>query len=149
MEPPRAFVRAPLLSDFEATLKRELQAALGAGFEVSIARTVDASRPAIALPVPFYEAHELATRESSAQHYDVTVRFPDGDAAVYRLVRVPGGAPLPRNLLVNLLLLVAILVITLYAVARNITRPLSALARAADSLGREARPPQLPELGAR
>jgi signal transduction histidine kinase len=149
MDPPRAFVRAPLLTDFEQTLKEQLLAALGAGFEVSIARTADASRPAIPLPVPFYEAHELAASQSTAQRYDVTVRFPDGDTAVYRILRVPGGALLPRNLVVNLLLLLAILVIALYAVARNITRPLSALARAADNVGREARPPQLPERGAR
>jgi signal transduction histidine kinase len=149
MDPPRTFVRAPLLTDFEQTLKAQLQAALGAGFEVSVGRTADASRPAIPLPVPFYEAHELAASQNIAQRYDVTVRFPDGDTVVYRILRVPGGALLPRNLVVNLLLLLAILVITLYAVARNITRPLSALARAADSVGREARPPQLPERGAR
>lgn len=148
-EPPRAFMRAPLLSDFEQTLKGQLQAALGAGFGVSVERTSDASRPAIPLPVPFYEARELAASQGSAQRYDVTVRFPDGDTAVYRIVRVPGGALLPRNLLVNLAVLLAILVITLYAVARNITRPLSALARAADSVGREARPAKLPERGAR
>jgi signal transduction histidine kinase len=149
MDPPRAFVRAPLLTDFEQTLKEQLLAALGTGFEVSVGRTADPPRPAIPLPVPFYEAHELAASQSSAQRYDVTVRFPDGDTAVYRILRVPGGALLPRNLVVNLLLLLAILVITLYAVARNITRPLSALARAADSVGRESRPPQLPERGAR
>jgi len=149
LEPPRAFMRAPLLSDFEQTLRGQLQAALGTGFGVSVERTADARRPAIPLPVPFYEARELAASQGSAQRYDVTVRFPDGDTAVYRIVRVPGGALLPRNLLVNLALLLAILVITLYAVARNITRPLSALARAADSVGREARPAKLPERGAR
>ncbi|MDE2138630.1 MAG: HAMP domain-containing protein [Gammaproteobacteria bacterium] len=149
LDPPRAFMRAPLLSDFEQTLKAQLQAALGAGFGVSVDRTLDASRPVIPLPVPFYEARELAARQGRAQRYDVTVRFPEGGTAVYRIVRVPGGALLPRNLLVNLTVLLAILVIALYAVARNITRPLSALARAADSAGREARPAKLPERGAR
>jgi signal transduction histidine kinase len=149
MDPPRTFVRAPLLTDFEQSLKEQLLAALGTGFEVSVGRSADPPRPAIPLPVPFYEVHELAASQNTAQPYDVTVRFPDGDTAVYRIVRVPGGALLPRNLVVNLLLLLAILVISLYAVARNITRPLSALARAADSVGREVRPPQLPERGAR
>jgi signal transduction histidine kinase len=60
-----------------------------------------------------------------------------------------GGAPLPRNLFLNLTLLVLLLVVVLYAAARNITRPLSDLARAADSVGRQVRPAQLQERGAR
>jgi signal transduction histidine kinase len=60
-----------------------------------------------------------------------------------------GGAPLPRNLLINLILLVLILVVVLYLAARNITRPLSSLARAADSVGRDTRPALLEERGAR
>jgi signal transduction histidine kinase len=77
------------------------------------------------------------------------VRFADGDAVTYRLARMPGGAPLPRNLLTNHILLVLLLVIVLYATARSITRPLSDLARAADSVGRDSRPAQLEERGAR
>jgi signal transduction histidine kinase len=102
------------------------------------------------LPAPFYEAHELALHPESAQRYDVTVHFADGDAVTYRVMRMPGGAPLPRSLSMNLTLLVLLLVIVLYLTARNITRPLSDLARAADSLGRDAHPaPQLAERGAR
>ena len=101
------------------------------------------------MPVPFYEAHELAAHLSSAQRYDVTVRFADGDSVLYRITRLPDGAPLPRNLLLNLVLLVLLLVVVLYVVARSITRPLSDLARAADSVGREVRPAQLQERGAR
>jgi len=44
---------------------------------------------------------------------------------------------------------VLLLVIVLYAAARNITRPLSDLAHAADSVGRELRPAHLEERGAR
>jgi len=77
------------------------------------------------------------------------VRFPDGDTVTYRVTRMPGGAPLPRNLFLNLSLLVLLLVIVLYVAARNITRPLSDLSRAADSVGRELRPAQLAERGAR
>jgi signal transduction histidine kinase len=102
------------------------------------------------LPAPFYEARELALHPEGAQRYDVTVHFADGDAVTYRVMRMPGGAPLPRSLSMNLALLVLLLVIVLYLTARNITRPLSDLARAADSIGREAHPvPQLAERGAR
>src|SRR5690349_7781417 len=136
LDPRRTFVRVPLLTDFERTLREHVQAALGAGYEVSVGRTVDAGSPAIALPVPFYEARELAAHGDTAQRYDVAVRFPDGGMEVFRVTRMPGGAPLPRNLRVNLTLLVLILVIALYVTARSITRPLSALARAADRVGR-------------
>jgi len=145
----RGFVRLPLLSDFEQTLKAALHAALGPGFAVDVAPTPQDAPPAIPVPVPFYEARELAARQLGARRYDVTVRFPDGGPIVYRVTRVAGGAPLPRNLFVNLTLVVVLLVIALYVAARNITRPLSDLARAADSVGRQVRPAQLEERGAR
>ena len=148
-DPSLGFVRVPLLTDFEESLRGELAAALGPGYEVSVERTLDASRPAVALPAPFFEARELAAHQSTAQRYDVSVRFPDGDVVLYRVVRMPGGALLPRSLLVNLTLLLVVLVIALYVTARTITRPLSALARSAESLGRDARPSVLPERGAR
>ena len=145
----RGFVRLPLLSDFEQTLKEQLRSALGPGYDVDIAPTPQPPPLAIPVPVPFYEAHELAAHQSSAQRYDVTVRFADGDSVTYRVTRLPGGALLPRNLFLNLALLVLLLVVALYAAARNITRPLSDLARAADSVGRQVRPEQLQERGAR
>jgi signal transduction histidine kinase len=146
--PPRGFVRLPLLSDFEQALKDQLRAALGPAYSVEIGPTPQPPPPAIPVPAPFYEAHELALHQASAR-YDVTVRFADGDAVTYRVARMPGGAPLPRNLLLNLIVLVLLLVIVLYAAARNITRPLSDLARAADSIGRDSGPAQLEERGAR
>jgi len=149
LDPQRTFVRVPLLTDFERTLRDQVQAALGKSYEVSVGRALEAGRPAIALPVPFYEARELAAHRDTALRYDVAVRFPEGGTEVFRITRMPGGAPLPRNLRVNLTLLVLILVIALYVSARSITRPLSALARAADSIGRDARPEKLPEAGAR
>lgn len=149
LDPQRAFVRVPLLADFERTLREQVQAALGARYQVTVGLALDASRPAIALPVPFYEARELAAHRETALRYDVAVRFPEGGTEVFRVTRMPGGAPLPRNLRVNLTLLVLILVSALYVTARSITRPLSALARAADSIGRDARPEKLPEAGAR
>ena len=146
----RPFVRLPLLSDFETALRDQLRAALGPAYGIEVGPTPEPPPPAVALPAPFYEAHELAMHPQAAQRYDVTVRFADGDAVTYRVMRMPGGAPLPRSLSMNLTLLVLLLVIVLYLTARSITRPLSDLARAADSLGREARPaPQLAERGAR
>jgi signal transduction histidine kinase len=148
--PVRGFLRLPLLSDFENTLHEQLRAALGPGYGIEIGPTPEPAPPAVTLAPPFYEAHELALHPASAQRYDVTVRFPDGDAVTYRVARMPGGAPLPRNLFVNLTLLVLLLVIVLYLAARNITRPLSELAHAADSVGRDSRAvPQLAERGAR
>ena len=145
----RPFVRVPLPSDFERTLREQLRTALGAGYDIDVAATAEPAPAAIFVPVPFFEARELAAHQDSAQHYDVTVSFPDGDTALFRVTRMPGGAPLPRNLFVNLTLLVLILVLALYVAARSITRPLSDLARAADSVGRDARPAQLQERGAR
>src|SRR5215472_6186762 len=148
--PSHAFVRLPLLSDFVSTLHEQLRTALGPNYGIEIGPTPEPPPPAITLPPPFYEMHGLALHPGSAQRYDVTVRFPDGDAVTYRLARLPGGAPLPRNLFINLTLLVLLLVIVLYVTARSITRPLSELARAADSVGRDVRPvPQLAERGAR
>jgi signal transduction histidine kinase len=146
----RSFLRLPLLSDFENTLREQLRTALGPGYGIEIGPTPEPAPRAVTLAPPFYEARELALHPASAQRYDVTVRFSDGDAVTYRLARMPGGAPLPRNLFVNLTLLVLLLVIVLYLAARNITRPLSELARAADSVGRDTRAvPQIAERGAR
>jgi signal transduction histidine kinase len=147
--PELGFVRLPLLSDFEQTLRGQLRAALGPAYAVEVAPTPEPPPAAIPVPVPFYEAHELAAHQASVLRYDVTVRFTDGDTVIYRVTRMPGGAWLPRNLLVNLTLLLLLLVIVLYVAARNITRPLSDLARAVDSVGRHARPALLQERGAR
>ena len=148
--PAPGFLRLPLFTDFENALREQLRGALGPGYGIEIGPTPEPSPPAIDLPPSFFEAHELALHPARAQRYDVTVRVPDGDAVTYRLERMPGGAPLPRNLFVNLSLLVLLLVIVLYIAARNITRPLSELARAADSLGRDTRAvPQIAEQGAR
>jgi signal transduction histidine kinase len=146
---PRGFLRVPLPSDFERTLREQLRAALGSGYDVDVAATADPAPPAIPVPVPFFEARELAAHQDTVLRYDVTVRFLDGDTAVFRVTRMPEGAWLPRSLFVNLTLLVLILVLALYVAARSITRPLSDLARAADSIGRDARPAQLKERGAR
>jgi len=143
------FVHLPVLSDFERTLKDQVHGALGPAYAVEVSATPDAAPPAIAVAVPFFAAHELAAHQGSARRYDVSVRLPDGAGLLFRVTRMPEGAPLPRHLLGNLALLVLILVIVLYVAARNITRPLSELARAVHSVGRDARPERLQERGAR
>jgi signal transduction histidine kinase len=144
------FLSLPLPSlDFAPALTEQLRAGLGTSYLIEVGATPEPAPPAIPVPAPFYEAHELALHQASAQRYDVTVRFADGYTVVYRVMRMPRGAPLPRNLFLNLALLLLILVIVLYAVAHSITRPLSDLARAADSVGRDSRPTQLKERGAR
>ena len=143
------FLHLPVLSDFERTLKDQVRGALGPAYAVEVSATPEAAPPAIAVPVPFFAAHELAAHQGSARRYDVSVRLPDGAALLFRVTRMPEGAPLPRHLLGNLALLVLILVIVLYVAARNITRPLSELARAAHSVGRDTSPQRLQERGAR
>jgi signal transduction histidine kinase len=138
------FIPLPLSPDFEPTLKQQLQATLGPAFQVSIAPTAVAARRVIPIPTPFFETRDA----SSLQLYDITVGFPDGDGAVFRIGHLPRGAPLSRNLFFNLALLVVLLVIALYVMARSITRPLSKLVSAAEGLGRNVRQPKLAEKGA-
>ena len=139
-------VPLPLSPDFEPTLQQQLQVTLGTAYRVSISPTVDSARQAIPIPTPFFEPREAST---ALQLYDVSVGFPDGDSAVFRIGHMPRGAPLSRNLFTTLGLLVLILVIALYVTARSITRPLSSLVRAAENLGRNVRQPKLEEKGAR
>jgi signal transduction histidine kinase len=139
------FIPLPLSPDFEPTLKQQLQATLGSAYQVSIGPTRQAARRVVPIPTPFFEPRDA----SGLQLYDITVGFPDGDSAVFRIGHMPRGAPLSRNLFFNLALLVLLLVIALYVTARSITRPLSKLVSAAESLGRNVRQPKLAEKGAR
>ncbi len=138
------FVPLPLSPDFEPTLQQQLQVTLGTAYQVSIAPTTQAGKRVIPIPTPFFEPREA----SSLQLYDITVGFPDGDSAVFRIGHLPRGAPLSRNLFFNLTLMVVLLVIALYVTARSITRPLSKLVSAAEGLGRNVRQPKLEEKGA-
>jgi signal transduction histidine kinase len=151
-EDPRQFfssqlivVPLPLSPDFEPTLKQQLQATLGTAYKVAITPAAAVDKKSIPIPAPFFEPRDGA----GFQLYDVNVAFPDGDSAVFRIGHMPRGAPLSRNLFVNLALLVVVLVIALYVTARSITRPLSNLVSAAEGLGRNVRQPKLEEKGAR
>jgi signal transduction histidine kinase len=145
----RSFVRVPLLSDFEQALRDQLRAALGASYTVEVGPTPTPAPGAIPMPAPFYEARDLVGRQAQVLHYDVSVRFPQGDTITFRVARLPEGAFLPHNLVINLSLLLLLLVIVLYLAARSITRPLTELARAADRIGRQTQPKRLKERGAR
>ena len=145
----RSFIPLPVPSDFERSLTEQVRSALGSGYAVEVHPTPASAPPAITVSLPFFEAREAAAGKPRLEGHDVAVRLPDGDPLLFRVIRSPRGAPLPRHLFFDLTLLVLILVIVLYAAARNITRPLSALARAADRVGRGAREEPLPERGAR
>jgi signal transduction histidine kinase len=139
------FLPLPLSPDFEPTLKQQLQTTLGTAYQVSIEPTADASKRAIPIPTPFFDPRDA----TGVRLFDISVGFPDGDSAVFRIGHLPRGAPLSRNLFFNLVLLVVLLVIALYVTARSITRPLSKLVSAAEGLGRNVRQPKLEEKGAR
>lgn len=144
---PRIFIQLPFESDVQGILTQQLRSDLGRGYGVAVrpAAAAAAAASVISIPSPFFGPTEQWPTES----YDVTVRLPDSSALVYRVTRVSPGTTLPPSLMLNLILLVAVLVIALYVVARSITRPLSRLALAADNLGRSISQPKLPEDGAR
>jgi signal transduction histidine kinase len=142
---PAAVVPFTKAGDFEPAFEAQLRSDLGSGFAVDVSRAADPAKKAIPIGGPvFSEVHD-----SGAEFYDARIEFPDGYGAVFRVTRYARGAPLPRGLFMNLALLVIVLSIALWVVARSITRPLSELARAADSVGRDLRQPKIAEQGAR
>jgi signal transduction histidine kinase len=130
--------------DFREALSRQLQFVLGPSYRVSVSPTVDPSSRAITVQRTLPQAYEIG-----GKLYDVEVGLPDGDSLTFRVAQNQRAPPLPRNLLLNLVLLAVLTSIALYAVARSITRPLSLLARAAEAMGRDVRQPPLAERGAR
>ena len=140
-QPPGLSATVP---DFRSSLERQLRAALGPEYQVAVTPTTDPAKTALTLGRPGAEAFERG-----GQLYDVNVIIPGGDTLLFRLAQGQRVAPLPRSLLFNLLLLALLTAIAVYAVTRGITRPLSALARAAEGVGRDLRQPPLVERGSR
>lgn len=142
---PRIFIQLPFVSDMQGALTQQLRADLGKGYGVAVRPAVAPAASVISIPSPFFGP--IAQRPTES--YDVAVRLPDSSTLLYRVTRESPGTPLPPSLMLNLILLVAVLVIALYVVARSITLPLSRLAAAADNLGRSILQPKLAEEGAR
>jgi signal transduction histidine kinase len=153
----QTIVPFPLATDIEHPLEQALLTLLGNGFHIQVAPAAagNVTGPLMAASIggkrviPISPLLALENRDEANRVYNVTVGFPDGDSAIFRLTRPEEGAPLPRNLFLNLILLVVIMTIALFATARSITLPLSRLARAADSVGRDLRQPKLEEKGPR
>lgn len=80
---------------------------------------------------------------------DVSVGLPDGDTLVFRVAAPQPNPPLPWHLFIQLGVLTLVLAVVLFLVTRNITRPLSKLAQAADGIDRNVRHPPLAEEGVR
>jgi signal transduction histidine kinase len=80
---------------------------------------------------------------------DVLVGLPDGDRLVFRVPPPQPDPPIPWQLFVQLGVLTLVLAVVLFLVTRSITRPLSKLALAAESVGRSVRHPPLAEEGVR
>lgn len=85
----------------------------------------------------------------AARFFDVNVFLPDGEQLVFRTAAPQPGPPLPRQIFIELGLVTCILALVLFFMTRSITRPLSDLAQAAESVGRGARHAPLAERGAR
>ncbi len=135
----------PLAGDFEHPLVQTLQGILGPGYHIS----VGPASAAITSAIQVSPLQTLERRGELGGLYDVTVQYPDGDSTLFRIARPAEGAPIPRNLFINLSLLVVIMAIALFVTARTITQPLFQLASAADRVGRDVRQPKLQEQGAR
>ncbi len=151
-----------------AAYERRIARALGNGYAVSITRARPTSSPLIVLndvrgpgrrlPAAPDERPRRRIPEGDGfgpagrlppRGLDIAVTFPDGYEMVFR-TELPRNPPAGRNLIfLQLGLLTLMLTGALFFVTRAITRPLSNLAHAAESIGRgESRQP-LPEVGAR
>ncbi|HEY1900620.1 MAG TPA: ATP-binding protein [Steroidobacteraceae bacterium] len=139
LEPPGTPAPIP---DFRQSLEQQLRLVFGPAYQVAVTPTADPHTPAMTLGRPGAESFERG-----GQLFDVKVGMPGGDSLLFRLAQGQRGAPLPRSLLFNLILLAVLVAIAIYAVTRGITRPLSELARAAEAVGRDLRQPPLVERG--
>ena len=120
----------------------ELRDRLGDSYNVAV-RRIQRSRADVIHLVP------ERRRSSGTTALDVSLGLPDGDTLVFRVVAPQPDPPLPWHLFMQLGVLTLVLAVVLFLVTRNITRPLSKLAQAADGVGRNVRHPPLAEEGVR
>lgn len=139
----------------ERAFVEKIRRQLGPGYTVSITNARGRWRDVIPVSVNLRPDTKMADTpppanlRSAVNWYDVTIGLPDGDKLVFRTLAPQPGPPLPRQIFINLGLLTLMLALVLYAITRNITRPLSDLARAADAVGRGESHPPLQERGAK
>lgn len=137
-------VLAPLSAvNFPRALEQQIQLQLGPDYHVGVSPTARIAQRVISVTRQPPQGYELGGRL-----YDVSVGLPDGDTLKFRVAQGRRGPLLPRNLVINLMMLTIATAIVLYVVARSITRPLSDLSRAAEAVGRDVNQPALKERGA-
>lgn len=141
------------LQAIEAAFARQLRAQLGPQYSVEIVRPRRSARNVIRLaPDPRFEPANAPRSgqppRTGPRMFDVNVGLPDGQRVVFRTAAPLPGPPLPRQIFLQLGVLTMVLVVVLYVMTRSITRPLSALASAADRIGRGATVAPLAEVGA-
>ena len=134
----------PLTFDAQALLLKRLRDELGSRYRVALLPAGAAPAGVIPISLP-----PIGPPDQPLGTYDLQVSGPGTPRMVFRVARISPAVVLPPRLLINLALLVAVLIAALYVAARGITRPLSRLARAADTIVRGARAPPVPEKGAR
>jgi len=130
-------------ANFRQALEQQVQSQLGADYGVVVTPTTHLAERVISVTRQPPEGYELGGRL-----YDVSVTLPDGDALAFRVAQGRRGPLLPRNLVLDLVMLTFATAIVVYAVARSVTRPLSHLASAAEAVGRDMTQPALKETGA-
>ena len=134
----------PLSSDAQALLLKRLRTELGGRYRVALLPAGTAAAGVIPISLP-----PIGPPDEPPGAYDLQVSGPGTPRVLFRVARISPAVALPPRLLINLALLVAVLIAALYVAALGITRPLSRLAGAADTIGRGARAPPVPEKGAR
>ena len=140
--PRGLLIRLPFAANADTLVVRRVRAELGGRYRVSLPAPGTPAPRVIRIPAPL-----MGPLARPAGYYDVRVTDPGLPVLVFRLARLTPWMVLPPRLLLNLVLLVTVLVAALYVATRGITRPLSALARAAEAIGRGERTPELSEEG--
>jgi signal transduction histidine kinase len=147
--------RAEILA-MEAAFAKHLRAQLGPQYTIEVVRARRGAtnlirlnnEPPRTVPNGSRSGPPGRTGPMGMRVFDVTVDLPDGERITFRTSAPQPGPPLPRQIFLQLSVLTLVLAGVLYVMTRSITKPLSALALAADQIGRGALVVPLPEQGA-